>query len=241
MSSNKSLELLKKAKQGDEDAKAELVSKNLGLVWSVAKRFTNRGYDLEELFQTGSIGLLKAIDKFDFSYNVQFSTYAVPMILGEIRRFLRDDNPIKVSRSLKELAVKINRTKECMEKTLHREPTINELAEEMKISPEELVMGIESSQSLISLNEVAYQDDGSPIHYIDQIESEDELSQGQVLDRIALKDALFKLNKAERQLIVLRYFEDKTQMEVAKILGISQVQVSRLERKILKKIKNYMI
>ncbi|WP_422443854.1 RNA polymerase sporulation sigma factor SigF [Thermoanaerobacterium sp. DL9XJH110] len=236
MDLNRSMELLKRAKQGDKQAKDELVSLNLGLVWSIVKRFNNRGYELEDLFQIGSIGLLKAIEKFDFNYNVRFSTYAVPMIMGEIRRFLRDDSPVKVARSFKEMAGKIQQAREMLIKTLDREPTINELAEETKLSPEEVVMVLESQQSLISLNDIAYQDDGSPIYYIDQIEA-DEHRQNQWLDRIALKEALAKLSKEERQIIILRYFKDKTQMEVAGILGMTQVQVSRLERKILNKIK----
>lgn len=236
MNSNDSMELLKRAKQGDDKAKEDLVSLNLGLVWSIVKRFNNRGYELEDLFQIGSIGLLKAIDKFDFSYNVKFSTYAVPMIMGEIRRFLRDDRPVKVSRSLKELSAKVQKARETLAKSLDREPTVNELAEEINISPEELVMVMESSQAPVSLNDVAFQDEGAPIYYIDQIAT-DEIHQNQWLDRIALKEALSKLNKEERQIIILRYFKDKTQMEVAATLGITQVQVSRMEKKILHKIK----
>lgn len=236
MNPNDSVELLKKAKQGDNKAKDDLVALNLGLVWSIVKRFNNRGYEPEDLFQIGSIGLLKAIDKFDFSYNVKFSTYAVPMIMGEIRRFLRDDRPVKVARSLKELSVKAQKAKEALTKALDREPTINELAEEINISPEELVMAMESSQAPVSLNDVAFQDDGSPIYYIDQIDV-DEIHQSQWLDRIALKEALSKLSKEERQIIILRYFKDKTQMEVAKLLKITQVQVSRMEKKILNKIR----
>lgn len=236
MNSNDSMELLKKVKQGDSKAKDDLVSLNLGLVWTIVKRFNNRGYELEDLFQIGSIGLLKAIDKFDFSYNVKFSTYAVPMIMGEIRRFLRDDRPVKVSRSLKELSAKAHKARETLIKTLDREPTVNELSEEINISPEELVMAMESTQAPVSLNDVAFQDDGSPIYYIDQIDA-DEINQNQWLDRIALKEALSKLNKEERQIIILRYFKDKTQMEVAATLGITQVQVSRMEKKILNKIR----
>lgn len=236
---NESLELLKKAKEGDKQAKDELVSLNLGLIWNIVKRFNNRGYELEDLFQIGSIGLLKAIEKFDFSYNVQFSTYAVPMIMGEIRRFLRDDRPVKVARSLKELSAKVQKARESLTRALNREPTINELAEEMNVPKEEIVLAMESSQSMISLNEVAFQDDGSPIYYIDKINS-DETHQSQWFDRIALKEALSKLSKEERQIIILRYFKDKTQVEVAKILGLSQVQVSRQEKKILNKIKELM-
>ncbi|HQA61094.1 MAG: RNA polymerase sporulation sigma factor SigF [Tepidanaerobacteraceae bacterium] len=233
------IELLKKAKRGDKEAKDKLVSLNLGLVWSIVKKFNNRGYELEDLFQVGSIGLLKAIEKFDFSYDVKFSTYAVPMIMGEIRRYIRDDAPVRVARSLKELAYKIQKTKEELTNTLEREPTIKELSAEMGVPVEELIMAMEASQSLLSLNEVMYQDDGSPIYLIDQI---DEKEQGQniLFDRIALKEALSKLNKNERRIIILRYFKDMTQVEVAKILNMTQVQVSRLERKILVKVKDLL-
>lgn len=233
------MELLKKAKRGDKEAKDELVSLNLGLVWSIVKRFNNRGYELEDLFQIGSIGLLKAIDKFDFSYNVKFSTYAVPMIMGEIRRYIRDDRPIKVARSLKELSFRIQKIQEELTHNLNREPTIKELSEETGVPIEELIMAMETSQSVVSLNDVAYQDDGSPIYLIDQIDA-DENRQSLLFDRIALKEALSKLDKDERQLIILRYFKDMTQMDVAKILGMNQVQVSRLERKLLKKVKKLL-
>lgn len=234
------MELLKKAKKGEQDAKDELVSLNLGLVWSIVKRFSNRGYELEDLFQIGSIGLLKAIEKFDFSYDVKFSTYAVPMIMGEIRRYIRDDQPIKVSRSLRELSFKIQKTKEDLAIDLNREPTIKELAEKMKVPLEELFMAMESSRSLISLNDVAYQDDGSPLYFIDQINSEEE-KENLWFDRIVLKEALSKLSKDERQIIILRYFKDMTQMDVAKVLGMTQVQVSRKERKILSKVKEHLL
>ena len=233
------IELITKAKRGDKEAKDKLVSLNLGLVWSIVKKFNNRGYELEDLFQVGSIGLLKAIEKFDFSYDVKFSTYAVPMIMGEIRRYIREDAPVRVARSLKELAYKIQKTKEELTNTLEREPTIKELSAEMGVPVEELIMAMEASQSLLSLNEVMYQDDGSPIYLIDQI---DEKEQGQniLFDRIALKEALSKLNKNERRIIILRYFKDMTQVEVAKILNMTQVQVSRLERKILVKVKDLL-
>lgn len=239
MNPNNMIELLKKAKKGNQEAKDEFVSLNLGLVWSIVKRFSNRGYELEDLFQIGSIGLLKAIDKFDFTYNVQFSTYAVPMIMGEIRRYIRDDKPIRVARSLKELSFRMHKVKEYLTDNLAREPTIKELSNEMNIPVEELVMAMEASQSLLSLNDVAYQDNGSPIYVIDQIDA-DENRQSSWLDKIVLKEALSKLDKKERQIIILRYFKDMTQVDVAKTLGITQVQVSRLERKTLKKIRDYL-
>ena len=239
MEVNNMMHLLKKAKEGDHEAKAELVSLNIGLIWSIVKRFSNRGYELEDLFQIGSIGLIKAIQKFDFSYNVKFSTYADPMITGEIRRFIRDDNPIKVTRTLKELSFKIQKSKEALTVKLKREPTINELASEMNITKEELIMAMESSQTLLSLNDIAYQDDGSPIFFIDQIGT-DEKDESTWFDRIALKEALSKLKKEERQIIILRYFKDLTQVQVAKMLGKTQVQVSREEKKILKKIRCFL-
>jgi len=233
------LELLKKAKEGDEEAKNQFVALNLGLVWSVVKKFSNRGYEPEELFQIGSIGLLKAIDKFDFSYNVKFSTYAIPMIIGEIKRFLRDDSPVKITRSLRELTAKIQAAKEKLAYELNREPTINELSEEIGVPPEEIVMGLEALQPVVSLNDVAYQDDGAPIYYMDKVDDGEELH-SQWIEKIAVKEVLSKLDKRERQIIILRYFKDKPQTEVARILGITQVQVSRLEKKILTKIKNML-
>jgi len=239
MSFENSTELLKKAKRGDKAAKEKLVSLNLGLVWNIVKRFNNRGYELEDLFQVGSIGLLKAIEKFDFSYDVKFSTYAVPMIIGEIRRYIRDDAPIRVARPLKELAYKIQKTQEELTNSLDREPTINELSDKMGVPVEEIIVAMEASQSLLSLNEVMYQDDGSPIYLIDQID-ENEYRQNILVDKIALKEALSKLDKNERRIIILRYFKDMTQTEVAKILNMTQVQVSRLERKILAKINDLL-
>jgi len=239
MSFEDSIELLKKAKRGDKEAKDKLVSLNLGLVWNIVKRFNNRGYELEDLFQVGSIGLLKAIEKFDFSYDVKFSTYAVPMIMGEIRRYIRDDSPVRVARSLKELAYKIQKTQEELTNSLDREPTINELADSMGVPAEEIVMAMEASQAPLSLNEVMFQDDGSPIYLIDQID-ENEYRQNILVDRIALKEALSKLDKTERRIIILRYFKDMTQTEGAKALNMTQVQVSRLERKILAKVKDLL-
>lgn len=229
-------QLIQKAQDGNSEAKDELVKNNMGLVWSVVKRFNNRGHELDDLLQVGSIGLLKAIDKFDFGFDVKFSTYAVPMILGEIRRYIRDDKPIKVARSLNELSLKIQAVREKMTKALNREPSVNELAAELNVDVPELVMALDSSRSMMSLNDVAYQDDGSPIHVIDQIQSQGD-SQSEWIDSIALKEALSKLECNERQIIILRYFKHKTQAEVAKTLKMTQVQVSRSERKILTKIK----
>jgi len=233
------IELLSKAKSGDELAKEKLIQRNLALVYNIAKRFENRGFELEDLIQIGTIGLLKAIDKFDLSYNVKFSTYAVPMIIGEIKRQIRDNNTIKISRKIKEISYKIQKTKEFLEKQLGREPTIREISEELGISIEEIHMSLEASKPIISLNEVAYQDDSNPIYVLDKIETnpEDMIS---ILDNISLKEAISKLEGIERKVIFLRYFKDKTQSQIAEILGISQVQVSRLEKRILQKMRSMM-
>lgn len=229
--------LIEKAKNGDKEAQSILVEKNVGLVWSIVKRFQNRGYDSEDLFQIGCIGLIKAINKFDSSFNVKFSTYAVPMIIGEIKRFIRDDGIIKVSRSLKELSNKARVTKEVMTKELGREPSINEIAERMKVSIEELVMAMEAGYSPESLYNTVGESDSSPILLIDRIDGEKDDSEVDLVDKIALRQVIDTLKPRERQIIVLRYFKEKTQVQIAKLLGISQVQVSRIEKKILQEIR----
>ncbi len=233
---NETIELIKRAQKGDMEAKNKLVMSNVGLVKSVLKGFANRGYEVDDLFQIGSIGLLKAIDKFDTSYNVKFSTYAVPMIIGEIKRFLRDDGIIKVSRSLKQTANKVKYTKEALSKKLGREPTINELSEELDLNKEEIVMAMESSYHPEYLYDVVHQDDGNPVLLIDKVGMDDD-REGDIIDRIVLKELLSELKERDRQVIVLRYFMDKTQVEVANLLGISQVQVSRIEKKIIEEMK----
>lgn len=228
--------LIQKSHEGDEDAKAQLVEENVGLVWCIVKRFYNRGAEAEDLFQIGSIGLLKAIDKFDVSYDVKFSTYAVPMISGEIKRFLRDDGLIKVSRSLKEIAYKACLAQEELRKKWGREPTLREVADYMGLEKEELVMAMEASAEVESLHKTIYQKDGHEIQLMDKLK-EQEVREDKVLDRMLLKELLEQLGKEERQLIFLRYFANKTQTEVGKIMGISQVQVSRMEKKTLKKLR----
>jgi RNA polymerase sporulation-specific sigma factor len=233
------LELIERAQAGDEEVRDILVKENMGLVWSLVKRFANRGYDMEDLFQIGSIGLLKSIDKFDLSYNVKFSTYAVPMIVGEIKRFLRDDGMIKVSRTLKEVAYKARLLKEEMIKELDREPTICELAAGMDLDVEEVVAALESNAEIESLNAVIHQGDGKPITLsdkIDQMPSE----QTNIIDKIVISEMIQSLLPLEKDIIILRYFEDRTQTEIAKILDISQVQVSRIEKRILKKMKSML-
>ncbi|MCF6093474.1 RNA polymerase sporulation sigma factor SigF [Microaerobacter geothermalis] len=227
-------ELIQKSQAGDASARDTLVNSNIRLVWSVVQRFLNRGYEADDLFQIGCIGLLKAIDKFDLSYDVKFSTYAVPMIIGEIQRFLRDDGTVKISRSLKELANRIRKTKDDLSKKLGRLPTIKEIAEDLDITPEEVVFAQESIRAPTSIHETVYENDGDPITLMDQIADD---SGQKWFDKLALKEAINQLSERERLIVYLRYFRDQTQSEVAERLGISQVQVSRLEKKILKTIK----
>ncbi len=234
------IEIIKKAQKGDKESENYIVTQNLGLVRSVVKRFINRGCEYDDLMQIGSIGLLKAIQKFDSSYNVKFSTYAIPMIIGEIKRFLRDDGMIKISRNLKEIAAKANAYKELIEKNSGREPTISELAVELDVTKEDLIMAIDSQNAAQSLYDVIHQDDGSPVLLIDKIQLEESQDLG-IIERIALKEVMSTLEPRERQIIVLRYFKEMTQCQVADILGVSQVQVSRIEKKILEKLKKGFI
>lgn len=228
--------LIKKSHDGDKEAREQLVEENVGLVWCVVKRFYGRGTEAEDLFQIGSIGLLKAIDKFDISYDVKFSTYAVPMISGEIKRFLRDDGMIKVSRSLKELSYKSLQARERMTAEMGREPTIEELSEEMGIEKEELVQAMEAGGEVESLYRPIHQNEGTEIRLLDKIE-EKEKREEKILDRLVLKQLLETLDAQERQLIYLRYFADRTQSDVGRIMGISQVQVSRMEKRIIENLR----
>lgn len=236
LSHEETMELIEESQNGSREAKDILVSHNLGLIRSVLRRFTNRGYEVDDLFQIGSIGLLKAIDKFDISFGVKFSTYAVPMIIGEIKRFLRDDGLIKVSRSLKQNAARAKGAEEKLLKELGRDPTIEEISKEVGLDKEEIVMAYEASYHPNYLYDIVYQSDGAPIFLIDKI-SDKEVDDKDVIDNIMLKDALSKLKPRERQVIILRYFKDRTQTEVANVLGISQVQVSRIEKKIIQKMR----
>ncbi|MDF2523320.1 MAG: polymerase sigma-F factor [Clostridiales bacterium] len=231
------LELIEKAKAGDKYAQSVLVEKNIGLVWSMVKRFQNRGYETEDIFQIGCIGLIKAINKFDANFQVKFSTYAVPMIIGEIKRFIRDDGIIKVSRSLKEIANKARVIKEVMSKEFGREPSINEMALRLEVSSEELVMAMEAGCSPESLYSSIGDGENSPILLIDRINGESNSSEIDLIDKIAIRQILETLKPREKQIIILRYFKEKTQIQIAKMLGISQVQVSRIEKKILQDIK----
>ncbi|WMI82316.1 SigB/SigF/SigG family RNA polymerase sigma factor [Anaerotignum sp. MB30-C6] len=226
-------ELIRQAKQGDQQAKEILLQENSGLVWSVVRRFQGRGVEMEDLYQIGAIGLLKCIEKFDFSFEVKFSTYAVPMIIGEIRRFLRDDGTIKVSRSLKELAAKAKKMQEKLQQEANREVTLLELAAALEVEVEQLIPALESKREVESLN--------APISQQEDLQVQDKLAAKedgeQVINRLCLMEALDSLEVKERQIIVLRYFEDRTQTEVAKRMGISQVQVSRIEKKVLERMR----
>ena len=230
------LALIGRSHQGDKEARDTLFKENTGLIYSVAKRFLGRGVEMEDLFQIGSIGLLKAVDHFDPSYEVRFSTYAVPMIVGEIKRFLRDDGILKVSRSLKENCGRIYQAKEKLEKELGREPGLDEIAAEVELSLEEVILALESTAEVESLHKTIYQGDGNDISLMDRL-PEKENGQEQALDRIFLDEMLQSLDARERQLICMRYFQNRTQTEIAAELGVSQVQVSRMEKRILKKLK----
>ena len=230
------LSLLKRAHQGDKAARDALTEENMGLVWSVVRRFDGRKAEKEDLFQIGSIGLLKAIDKFDESYGVCFSTYAVPMIAGEIRRYLRDNSMIRVSRSLKESAVQMYRCMEKLEKTLGRDPTIQEIADEMGTDPEELSLIMEANMDVESLQQVVYRNDGNEMTLMDRLEDQHD-AQEVLLDRMLLDQLLSGLTEQEKQLICMRYVQEKTQSDIASRLGVSQVQVSRMEKRIIKKIR----
>ena len=231
------LALIKSAHDGDKIARDTLIEENIGLVWSIVKRFQNRGVEMEDLFQIGSIGLIKAVDKFDTSYEVQFSTYAVPMIAGEIKRFLRDDGMLKVSRPLKEMAGKAYGVRESLEKKSGREPTVTEIAEEMEVPVEELMMAMEAGAQVESLQQVIYQGDGNDISLLDKLEEKENANE-KLLNRLFLEEILGELDGKERELIFKRYFLEKTQSAIAEEMGISQVQVSRLEKKILLKLRN---
>jgi RNA polymerase sigma-F factor len=227
--------LIKKAREGDKEAQSILVEGNAGLVWSIVRRFQNRGHDMDDLYQIGCIGLIKSIKKFDLSYDVKFSTYAVPMIVGEIKRFLRDDGIIKVSRSLKETSNKARITREVMSKELGREPTINELSQRLNIPVEDIVLAVEAAYTPESLYNTS--EENSALQLIERINDEYNENESDLIDKIALRQMLEDLKPREKQIIILRYFKEKTQVQIARILGISQVQVSRIEKKILGELR----
>lgn len=241
--------LLNQAHEGDKEARDRLIQDNLGLVWSIVRRFAGRGQELEDLFQIGVIGLIKAIDKFDTGFDVQFSTYAVPMITGEIKRFLRDDGMVKVSRGLKEIAYKAYAIREKQEKHFGREPTLDEVSKELGVSREDIVMAMDANLEVESIYKTVHQGDGNEICLIDKVVANPSTSVGsaggdfgdasidtekeELLNHLLLKQLLEELGRDERRLIEMRYFQNQTQSQVAATLGISQVQVSRLEKKVL--------
>ena len=225
--------LIARSQAGEKDAREVLIEKNLGLVHHIVRRFSGRGYDPEDLFQIGTIGLMKAIDKFDLKLGLQFSTYAVPMITGEIKRFLRDDGMVKVSRTLKENGMKVKYARERLGNEKNREPTLEEVASEAALTVEEVVLAMEANVQVESIYKSVYQNDGNEIFMIDQIADEKANEQETVLNHLVVHQLINGLPQKEQKLIKLRYYQEKTQTEVAKVLGISQVQVSRMEKKIL--------
>ncbi|MBQ5445195.1 MAG: SigF/SigG family RNA polymerase sporulation sigma factor [Lachnospiraceae bacterium] len=229
-------ELLIRAKNGDKNARETLVDNNIRLVHSIVNRFTIKGFEREDLFQIGCVGLIKAIDKFDESFEVQFSTYAVPMIMGEIKRFLRDDGMVKVSRSVKENSWKVNKCISNMVKINGREPGIDEIARETGLEISEILMALETSRDVQSIYKTVYSGDGKEICLIDQI-GDESISTDKTINNIVLCQIIDELDQFERKIIIMRYFDDRTQCDIAKELGISQVQVSRIEKKILFKMR----
>lgn len=229
--------MIARAQAGDDDARKKMIEGNTRLVWSIVQRFSSRGIELDDLFQIGCIGLMKSVDKFDLKYEVKFSTYAVPMIIGEIQRFLRDDGMVKVSRSIRELNFKIRHATENYMKTNEKPPSMAELAEILDVSIDDIIMATDAMRDPASLHEQLYENDGDSVTLMDQMR--DEKSQ-LPFDYIPLKEVLKRLGKREQSIIYLRYFVDLTQTEIAERLGISQVQVSRLEKKILAQLKVWM-
>ena len=239
LSNDEKIALFEKIKQGDKEARETFIGGNLRLILSVIQRFNNRGENMDDLFQIGCIGLIKAIDNFDTSHNVKFSTYAVPMIIGEIRRYLRDNNQIRVSRSLRDIAYKALKAKEEFISQNSKEPTIDELAKMLELSKEEVVFALESIQDPISLHEPAYNDGTDTIFVMDQVKDTKNTDE-QWLENIALSEAMKRLSDREKHIISLRFFSGRTQMEVAEEIGISQAQVSRLEKGALERMRKYI-
>lgn len=232
-------ELWDRIEKGDKEARDKFIQGNLRLVLSITKRFSGNNENIDDLFQIGCIGLIKAIDNFDRSVGVKFSTYAVPMILGEIRRFLRDNNSIRVSRSLRDIAYKAIYSKEMLTKKLGKEPTVTEIAEEIGLTKEEVVYALDAIQSPVSLFEPVYSEGGDTLYVMDQI-SDKYNKEDNWVEKMALNDAMKRLTNRERNIIEMRFFKGSTQMEVASEIGISQAQVSRLEKNALKSMRNYL-
>lgn len=236
---DETMKLIEMAHNGDKAARERLVMDNVGLVWSIVRRFTGRGCETEDLFQIGSIGLIKAIDKFDTAYEVRFSTYAVPMIAGEIKRFLRDDGMIKVSRSIKEMGVRVAAARETLSGLLGRDPTVDELADRLGVSREEVGASLEAGSQVESLYAPSGSGDDNNLTLLDRVAEEREAHE-ELLDRMVLGQLLKALDRQQREIIIRRYFYNQTQTQIAKLLGISQVQVSRMERKILKEMRRML-
>lgn len=231
--------LLMSMKDGDQESREKFIRGNLRLVLSVIQRFNNRGENVDDLFQVGCIGLIKAIDNFDLSQNVKFSTYAVPMIIGEIRRYLRDNNSIRVSRSLRDIAYRALQVRDKLVNENNKEPTISQIAKELKVPREEVVFALDAIQDPVSLFEPIYHDGGDAIYVMDQISDSKNIDESW-LENISIKEAMKKLNDREKLILTLRFFDGRTQMEVADEIGISQAQVSRLEKTALRHMRKYV-
>jgi len=239
LSHDRMRELMELAHNGDKNARHELIQANLCLVLSVIQRFHNRGENVDDLFQVGCIGLMKGLDNFDLSMNVRLSTYCVPMIIGEIRRYLRDNNAIRVSRSLRDTAYKALKTRDFLSGTCGHEPTVSEIAKEMNVPEEDVVLSLEAIQDPVSLFDPIYQNGGDAIYVMDQV-SDDRVSEDDWVRDLSIRQALSKLQKREQNIIKQRYFQGRTQMEVAEEIGISQAQVSRLEKAALQQMRKYI-
>ena len=236
------MKIIERAQSGSKEDMTKLIEDNNGLIWSIVRRFGGRGYDIEDLYQIGSIGFIKAIQRFDTSFEVRLSTYAVPYILGEIKRYIRDDGPIKVSRSIKELNVKILELQKEYFNKYGRDITLEEISKELKISKEEITMAMDSTRPVDSIESAKYKDNKTDktVSILEQISTgKDE--QTEITNRITIKKLIGELDDKEKEIIMLRYYKQKTQMQVSKILGITQVQVSRIERKVLEKMKRKLI
>lgn len=236
LKNEETVELLRRCKAGDRKAREDLISGNLRLVLSVIQKFTNRGENVDDLFQVGCIGLIKAIDNFDISLNVRFSTYGVPMIIGEIRRYLRDNSAVRVSRSMRDTAYKVLQAKERLINRNQKEPTIEEIAKELDLRREDVVFALDAIMDPISLYEPVYSDGGDALYVMDQVRDNKNTDESW-MEHISLKEAISRLSERERHILSLRFFEGKTQMEVSAEVGISQAQVSRLEKSAISQIK----
>ena len=236
------MKIIERAQNGSKDDMTKLIEDNNGLIWSIVRRFNGRGYDIEDLYQIGCIGFIKAIQRFDTSFEVRLSTYAVPYILGEIKRYIRDDGPIKVSRSIKELNIKILELQKEYFRKYGRDIKLEEISKELRISKEEITMALDSSKPVDSIENAKYTDNKTDktVSILDQISTgKDE--QTEIANRITIKNLISELNDNEKEIILLRYYKQKTQMQVSRILGITQVQVSRIERKVLEKMRRKLI